>query len=156
MNGAPALVRVFIVIVAVAGCSTGSSRTSGTPPHPGEHPPDDFDAIHSELHAHPEMNEPPFTKEPVVTKKVDPIYPREALIGCKRGWVFMEFTIDTEGRPENIEIVAQDFYKLFGSRARYALSQWRFEPAERNGRTVERQATMPMIFPMPRGCREEN
>lgn len=132
------------------------SVTSADPRHRyREHMPD-INALHHRLHDHSaEGPRQQFDSDIVPVKMVEPTYPRDALIYCRRGWVFLEFMVTPEGKVDDVEIFAQDSSKLFGQAALRAIKRWQFEPAMLNGRPVARGATLPIEFSRPGGCTEE-
>lgn len=65
-----------------------------------------------------------------------PEYPREALRRREEGYVVLEFTIGTDGRTRDIEVVDSEPRHTFEQEARRAVSRWTFEPAIEDGRPV--------------------
>ncbi|MDQ2070070.1 energy transducer TonB [Natronospira bacteriovora] len=81
---------------------------------------------------------------PVV--RVEPQWPREALIQGIEGWVRLEFTIRSDGSVGNIRVIESTPARLFDQAAVRALQRWRFRPRMVDGRPVERQATQVIEF----------
>ena len=66
--------------------------------------------------------------------RIDPQWPREALIEGTEGWVQVEFTILPDGTVEDFRIVSVSRTGIGFERAtEEAVRQWRYEPATKNG-----------------------
>lgn len=65
-----------------------------------------------------------------------PSYPRDALRRQQEGYVVVEFTINAEGRTEDIAIVEAEPRNAFDREAQRAVARWQFKPALRDGRPV--------------------
>ena len=63
-----------------------------------------------------------------VLKYVPPRYPNRAVERDMEGWVDVEFTVGTNGQPEDITIVDASHTRFFRKEAVNAVSQWEFEP----------------------------
>ncbi len=81
---------------------------------------------------------------PVV--RVEPQWPREALINGTEGWVHIAFTIRPDGSVANPRVIASEPGRLFDSSAVRAIQRWRFRPRVVDGRPVERQASQVIEF----------
>ena len=77
---------------------------------------------------------------------VAPKYPRVAQRRNLSGWVDVVFTVGLDGRVENIEIRGAEPGDVFVNAARNAVEKWEFEPVVENGRLVEKQAGVRMMF----------
>ena len=66
--------------------------------------------------------------------KVAPIYPEAARAGGIEGRVVLEYIINEEGIPVDIQIVEANPPGVFESAAISAVSQWRYQPALKLGR----------------------
>src|SRR5581483_734833 len=75
-------------------------------------------------------------KAPVVLRRVDPIYPRAALIAHLSGWVVVECVIDKTGRIRDVHVNRSSF-GAFEKPAVDAVQQWLFLPGSLNGRPVD-------------------
>ena len=60
--------------------------------------------------------------------RVEATYPKDAVIKGIEGFVEMRFSIDPEGKPQNIKIVKTQPKKMFERAAIEALKQWRYLP----------------------------
>ncbi|MCP1728428.1 protein TonB [Natronospira proteinivora] len=78
--------------------------------------------------------------------RIEPQWPREALIQGVEGWVRVSFTITPEGRVVNARVVDSQPRRMFDRSALRAVEQWRFQPRIVDGRPVERQATQIIDF----------
>jgi len=74
--------------------------------------------------------------EAVLVKSAAPNYPRPALQAQQTGWVVVAFTINTEGRPENVRVVDSQPRIVFGHAAVDAVNRYRFTPATKDGAAV--------------------
>lgn len=144
-------IQVLLIFAIFASCSAAA----GSNEKHGAYMPD-IDRLHDRLHDHSgEGPKRQFDSDVVPIETVEPEYPREALIQCRRGWVLLEFMVTEEGEVEDVEVLAQDSSRLFDRAARRALSRWRFKPAMIDGKPVTRGATIPLEFSRPKGCLEE-
>jgi TonB family protein len=73
-------------------------------------------------------------------------YPRLARANDVTGWVDLQFTVDTNGETQNIEVVASEPPGQFENSAISALSRYRFVPFEREGHVYARRARLRMRF----------
>jgi protein TonB len=72
----------------------------------------------------------------VVLHRVDPEYPRTALLARLAGLVVVECIIDSEGHVRDAHIVRSSF-SIFDEPALTALRQWKFAPGSLRGRPVD-------------------
>lgn len=75
-------------------------------------------------------------KPPVVIRRVDPVYPRIALMAKKSGVVRIRCVIDTAGHVRDPLVVFSTF-PAFDAPALEAVRQWRFKPGSLHGRLVD-------------------
>lgn len=68
-----------------------------------------------------------------------PTYPRDALRKGEQGYVVVEFTINVDGRTEDITVVEAEPRNTFDREAQRAVARWKFEPALRDGRPVSQR-----------------
>ena len=80
------------------------------------------------------------------TRYVEPLYPREARMAAKEGWVELEFTVRADGKVADVRVTRSEPVELFDRAAAEALAKWRFEPVTRDGRAVDQRARMRMRF----------
>lgn len=83
--------------------------------------------------------------------RVPPQYPLEARRDGIQGYVTMEFTIRPDGSVTNIEVVGSHPQGMFEKAAQRALSRWKFEPREEDGRKVARRARQTIRFTLDSG-----
>ncbi|HCE2678584.1 TPA: energy transducer TonB [Vibrio parahaemolyticus] len=69
--------------------------------------------------------------------KVEPRYPSKALKRKVEGYVIMRFTIDTTGRPKDIEVIDAEPKRMFEKEAISALKKWKYQPKVENGVSIE-------------------
>ena len=80
------------------------------------------------------------------TKAVNPIYPESARKRGIEGWVEIEFTVQTNGAVDEVEVRNSSPADVFDDAAIRAMRQWRFEPVRRNGETVPQRAMVRLKF----------
>lgn len=78
---------------------------------------------------------------------IHPRYPRQALARGIEGRVLLRFTVDTAGRPKQIQVVESTPQGLFDSAAITAIQQTPFQPGmDASGKAVEATLTLPVTF----------
>lgn len=80
------------------------------------------------------------------TKYVAPKYPRSAERRGISGWVDVIFTVNTDGRVEDIGVRDSDPGDTFVSAAEKAIAKWEFEPIVENGSKVSKRAAVRLMF----------
>jgi len=85
------------------------------------------------------------TSPPAVVSQVQPAYPAEVGDTRLSGNVVIEFTVDEEGRVQDMRVVTST-HRAFEKAALAALREWRFEPGVRNGRPVKTKIRLPIAF----------
>lgn len=78
--------------------------------------------------------------------RVEPQWPREALVQGIEGWVRVEFTIREDGSVSNPRVIDSEPRRMFDRQALRAIQRWRFRPRIVDGRPVERTATQTIEF----------
>ena len=61
-------------------------------------------------------------------KRVDPVYPAEAVRAGTNGFVEVEFTVDATGKVASVSVVNAKPARTFESAAVKAVKQWLFAP----------------------------
>lgn len=69
--------------------------------------------------------------------RVEPRYPINALKRRVEGYVIMQFTIDTAGRPKDIQVIEAKPKRVFEKEAVDALKKWKYQPKVEEGVSVE-------------------
>ena len=77
-------------------------------------------------------------------KMVKPIYPPEAKKKATVGTVTVELTIDRQGVPRTVRVSRGD--PLLAQAVSTAIRQWRWAPYTLNGKTVEVETVITVIF----------
>lgn len=77
-------------------------------------------------------------------KTIEPRYPAIAQLKGVELDVKVNFTVNTEGKVEDIEFNSPSNSHYFKSSIRSAMKKWRFSPAQQNGKPIE--STMTKIF----------
>src|SRR5262245_65257941 len=85
---------------------------------------------------------PPVTVK--LRKRVQPIYPDQALQQGIGGTVVVDVLIDRQGLPQSIQVIKGD--PILASSALEALRQWRWKPCRLNGKAVAMEATIVVNF----------
>lgn len=78
--------------------------------------------------------------------RIEPQYPREALIQGISGWVEVEFTIEPDGSVSKPRVTASEPSRIFNRNAIRAIYKWRFKPRIVDGKPVARRATQRLDF----------
>ena len=82
--------------------------------------------------------------------RIDPQWPREALLNGQDGWVLVEFTILKDGSVAAPRIIESEPRRLFDRNALRAILKWKFKPRIIDGQPVERRATQRIEFELDR------
>lgn len=82
----------------------------------------------------------------LLLKKVTPDYPQIARAAGTQGTVVLEATISTTGSIENLRVVSGP--ALLRQAALSAVAQWQYRPYTLNGRPVEVETTVNVVFKM--------
>ena len=80
--------------------------------------------------------------------RVEPQFPREALINGISGYVRVSFTVMEDGtvEPGSVKVVEAKPPRLFDSAAQRAVARWKFKPRIVDGRPVKRPAEQTINF----------
>src|SRR5689334_12364485 len=117
---------------AVCVCTPAQAQDAGSPtsPAPGVRSPE------------------PTIKPPDVEKRVDALYPPEALAARREASVVLQLTIDAAGAVVDVAVIDSgggDFDRAAASAAR----AWRFRPAMRGDRPMASRIKVPFRFALP-------
>lgn len=77
------------------------------------------------------------TRDAVRIVAVEPVYPEHARVRGIEGRVIIEYVIDENGVPTDLQVVDADPPGLFERAALRAVSAWRYQPALRYGKPVK-------------------
>jgi TonB family protein len=83
--------------------------------------------------------------QPILKKRVDPVYPKLGLAAGIEGKVFVRFWIDTEGKVRDARIIKSD-HDVLNQSALEAARQFEFAPATMHGKPVSMWVTVPFMF----------
>lgn len=89
--------------------------------------------------------------EVIPLNEVLPEYPDSARRRGIEGHVRLGFTINAQGRVENIEVLEASPSNVFNLSARRAAARWRFTPSRENGVPVPRRAEKTIEFKLTQG-----
>lgn len=78
--------------------------------------------------------------------RIDPQWPREALLDGIEGYVIFEITILKDGSVANPRVLEAQPRRMFERNAARAIMKWKFKPRIIDGQPVERQATQRIDF----------
>ena len=78
--------------------------------------------------------------------RIDPQWPREALLNGTEGWVLVEFTILKDGSVADPQVLESEPRRLFDRNAVRAILKWKFKPRIVDGEPIERRATQRLEF----------
>jgi len=83
--------------------------------------------------------------------RIEPNYPRDALLRGIEGWVRVRFTITPDGSVMNPQVVDSDPRRVFDREALRAILRWKFRPRIVDGQAVSREAEQTIEFNMDEG-----
>lgn len=78
--------------------------------------------------------------------RIEPRYPRDALLRGLEGWVRVEFTITPEGGVSDAVVVGSEPQRVFDRAAVQAILRWKFKPRFVDGAPVSRRAVQTIDF----------
>ncbi len=78
--------------------------------------------------------------------RIEPQWPREALMQGIEGWVQVAFTIRADGTVADARVIDAYPRRVFDRSTLRAIQHWRFAPRIVDGRPVERQATQTIEY----------
>lgn len=78
--------------------------------------------------------------------RIEPTYPRDALLRGQEGWVRVRFTILPDGSVANPSVVDSDPRRVFDREATRAILRWKFRPRIVDGVAVSREAEQVIEF----------
>ena len=93
-----------------------------------------------------EPGDPAAEGEAVPIVRIDPQYPREALMDGTEGYVRFRVLIGPDGSVMDVEVVEAAPGRLFVRNATRAVRRWKFKPRIVDGVAVERWATTSIVF----------
>jgi TonB family protein len=104
-----------------------------------------FAELNHESGGHEATSPVPDLTQPVATRKVDPAYPLQLMRENVAGTVILYAVIHADGSIGNVKILrsVDDRLDRF---ATDAISQWKFDPATKNGTPVDVEATFQIPF----------
>ena len=120
---------------ACDGCIPIGSEDSGPrPPQPPVEPPTRPQLIHTQL-------------DPAMLRhRVEPVYPTLAIQTHKEGRVELRAIIATDGTIKSLQIVSGD--PIFYTSAKEAVEQWLYKPTILNGKPVEIDTFITVVYTM--------
>lgn len=77
---------------------------------------------------------------------VPPTFPASALARGLSGWVDLQFVVRSDGSVSDVLITGAEPVGIFEQAAVDAVRKWRYEPAQRDGHTVDQRARLRMKF----------
>jgi protein TonB len=78
--------------------------------------------------------------------RIEPQYPRQALVEGLSGYVIIEFTIEADGSVSSPKILESKPRRVFDRSAVRAIYRWKFKPRIIDGKAVARRATQRLDF----------
>jgi periplasmic protein TonB len=78
--------------------------------------------------------------------RIEPTYPRDALLRGLEGWVRVRFTIAPDGSVLNPQVIGADPPRIFNREATRAILRWKFRPRIVDGVAVSREAEQTIEF----------
>lgn len=83
--------------------------------------------------------------QPSVIKRVEPVYPKDALAKGSEGKVWLKILVDTDGKPAQVEVLKSE-NEYFDQASITAARQWLFSPALKDNKPVAVWITLPFKF----------
>ena len=78
--------------------------------------------------------------------RIDPQWPREALVEGIEGYVVVEVTIGADGSVKDVRVIQSEPRRMFDRNVIRAVLKWKFKPRIINGVPVERKAIQVLEF----------
>jgi protein TonB len=78
--------------------------------------------------------------------RIEPQYPRDALLKGLEGWVRVRFTILPDGSVADPSVVDAQPPRVFNREAVRAILRWKFKPRIMDGQAVSREAEQTIEF----------
>ncbi len=78
--------------------------------------------------------------------RIDPQWPREALVEGIEGYVVVEVTIGADGSVKDVHVLQSEPKRMFDRNVIRAVLKWKFKPRIINGVAVERKAIQMLEF----------
>ena len=78
--------------------------------------------------------------------RIDPQWPREALVEGIEGYVVVEVTIGADGSVKDVRVIQSEPRRMFDRNVIRAVLKWKFKPRIINGVAVERKAIQMLEF----------
>ena len=78
--------------------------------------------------------------------RIDPQWPREALIEGIEGYVVVEVTIGADGSVKDVRVIQAEPKRMFDRNVIKAVLKWKFKPRIINGVPIERKAIQMLEF----------
>ena len=113
------------------------------PPHPPEAQADDNDDDTEPARSTATLAP---GSEPVPIHKVRPVYPADAARNSETGKVVVRIEVDTDGTPADVSIARSSRSRSLDRAALEAARQWRFRPAQADGRPFQASVEVPFEF----------
>jgi periplasmic protein TonB len=88
--------------------------------------------------------------EPKLKRSVTPDYPSDASNKGIGGVVVVAYTVDVEGRTQDVRVESSQPPEVFDKAAMAAVRRWRYEPATVDGVPTETQMKMTIRFALPK------
>lgn len=80
--------------------------------------------------------------------RIEPTYPRDALMKGLEGWVRIKFTIMPDGSVSDPQVIGAEPRRVFDREAIRAILRWKFKPRIVDGQPVSREAEQTIDFKM--------
>jgi len=83
---------------------------------------------------------------PVLTRRIEPVYPTEARRTRRQGWVDVAFTVQPDGSVTGATVADSDPRYVFDRAAMSAVARWQFAPGMQGGKPVSSQLRQRIEF----------
>lgn len=120
------------------------------PPRPASAPAPPLPAAVPSENAGPSAQQPAPSlaagSVPTPISRIQPKYPNDALRRNETGTVVVRVEVDTDGTPSDVSIARSSRSRSLDRAAMAAVRQWRFRPAQRDGRAIVASTEVPFEF----------
>lgn len=125
---------LLALICALAGCQTPASPEKNPPPAQNV-------SVPGEIYSLAETD----VKPKVVGRRRPPVYPFKMKRARISGEVILQFMVDSTGTVRDVEVV-RSTHRDFEAPAMDAVGEWRFTPAQKDGKPANCRLQVPITF----------
>ncbi|MYD78802.1 MAG: energy transducer TonB, partial [Gammaproteobacteria bacterium] len=75
-----------------------------------------------------------------------PRYPYRSRANNEQGRVILRVVVDRKGKPKEVSVLESSGYSRLYKAARKAVKRWRFQPAQKDGHSIQGVVQVPINF----------